>query len=222
MQEELFAEGQSIGSEVGALEQWCDERDIRWIVGVDEAGRGPLAGPVHAGAVALRTDALERSWVGRLDDSKELDEATRETLFDEIRTSAPAVAIASVPSNRIDRVNILEAAREGMLAAALEVCDRVEPAVDWLFVDGNTPLEFQGSQRTLVGGDGRSYAIAAASILAKVSRDRLMEEYDGRWPAYAFASNKGYPTPQHRRALEERGPCEIHRRSFSGVDSLAK
>lgn len=222
MQEELFGEDRSIGEEVGALERWCAERDIRWIVGVDEAGRGPLAGPVHAGAVALRTDALDQPWIGRLDDSKELEESTREALFDEIRESAPASAIASVPPDRIDRVNILEAAREGMLAAALDVCDRLEETVDSLFVDGNTPLEFQGSQRTLVRGDGRSYAIAAASILAKVSRDRLMEEYDRRWPEYEFASNKGYPTPQHRRALEERGPCEIHRRSFSGVDAPAE
>lgn len=217
MQGELFGEGGSIGDRMGDLERWCADRDIEWIAGVDEAGRGPLAGPVHAGAVALRTDALEQSWIDLLDDSKKLEEAEREEAFDEIRAAAPAAAIASASSERIDEINILQAAREAMREAALEVCDRLEATVDCLFVDGDTPLELQRTQRTLVRGDGRSYAIAAASILAKVSRDRLMVEYGREWPAYGFESNKGYPTQGHRRTLGEQGPCEIHRRSFSGV-----
>jgi len=219
MQEQLFEEAGGIDEDPGALERWCADRGVDWIVGVDEAGRGPLAGPVHAGAVGLSTEALGGPWLELLDDSKKLEESARKEAFEEIRRCAPATAVAAASSERIDEVNILEAAREAMREAALEACGQLDEPVDCLFVDGDTPLDVTRRQRTLVRGDARSYAIASASILAKVSRDRRMVEYGREWPAYGFDTNKGYPTEKHRRALAERGPCAIHRRSFSGVES---
>lgn len=218
-QGELFGDTGGIGERIGAVERWCRRRGIDWIIGVDEAGRGPLAGPVHAGAVGLRTDRLDAEWIDLLDDSKELEPAARERAFEHVRTEAPAAAIATASSDAIDRANILEAARDAMRRAARDVRASLESEVDCLFVDGDQPIDASGAQQTVVGGDGRSFAIAAASILAKVSRDRRMVEYGDEWPAYGFASNKGYPTPDHRRALERVGPSPIHRYSFSGVDT---
>lgn len=213
----LFGGDVGIGDAIGALERWCARGQIEWIVGVDEAGRGPLAGPVHAAAVGFHTVDLDHDWVRRLDDSKKLTEEEREELFEEIRENVACFEIASVSPREIDELNILNAARRAMAEAGCAVADRLDAESTPLFVDGNVALEIDRRQRTLVRGDGRSYAIAAASILAKVSRDRVMETYHERWPVYAFDSNKGYPTRAHREALEQHGPCEIHRRSFSGV-----
>lgn len=218
MQGTLFGDTPEIGDEIGALEQWCRDREVDLLVGVDEAGRGPLAGPVHAAAVALDAGRLEGDWIARLDDSKKLTQTEREEAFDAIRASAPAWAIADRSPSVIDEINILEATREAMMEAVEAVVETLAEAPGGLFVDGDVQLPTRLRQRALVEGDGRSYAIAAASILAKVSRDRVMVEMGAEWPGYNLASNKGYPTPDHREALEERGPSPIHRRSFSGVD----
>ncbi|MFB6374167.1 MAG: ribonuclease HII, partial [Bradymonadaceae bacterium] len=142
----------------------------------------------------------------------------RETAFDAVRASAPAWAIADRSPSVIDEINILEATREAMMEAVEAVVDALDDAPSGLFIDGDVQLPIRHRQQALVEGDGRSYAIAAASILAKVARDRVMSEYGAEWPGYNFASNKGYPTPDHRAALTERGPCPIHRTSFSGVE----
>ena len=217
MQESLFDDSQSIGEELGDLESWCEGQGLQWIVGIDEAGRGPLAGPVYAAAVAVDVTQLEASWIDRLDDSKKLTEEAREAAFDEILGSAPAFGVAERSPQVIDEVNVLQATRQAMAEASEAACEKLTEAPDFLVVDGNVTIETARRQRTLVRGDARSYAVAAASILAKVSRDRVMVEYDEQWPVYNFASNKGYPTKEHRRALRESGPCPIHRRSFGGV-----
>ncbi len=218
MQESLFDNTPGIGDEIGALERWCRRQQLEVIIGIDEAGRGPLAGPVHASAVAIDVHRLEAGWIELLDDSKKLSAEQREVAFDEIRESAPAWSVTDRSPSTIDDINILEATREAMLEAAVQVCAALERSPDGLFVDGDVELATERRQRALVRGDARSYAIAAASILAKVSRDRVMNEYGEKWPGFNLASNKGYPTPDHREALEEQGPSPIHRTSFGGVD----
>ncbi len=218
MQEALFDEIPGIGEEIGAVERWCRRRDLEVIVGVDEAGRGPLAGPVHAAAVAVDLTRLDGGWLELLDDSKQLSADQRERAFDEIHEAAPAWAIAARSPTVIDEINILEATREAMLEAVDEVVAALQSPPACLFVDGDMQLPTDRRQRALVQGDARSWAIAAASILAKVSRDRVMVEYGSKWSAYEFASNKGYPTPAHREALRAHGPSPIHRRSFGGVE----
>lgn len=218
-QESLIREHTGIGHEIGALESWCRETGLRWIVGVDEAGRGPLAGPVHTAAVAVDLEeAAETSWYDRVDDSKSLDEASRVELFEHLRDVVAHRAVESADASEIDEFNIREATRRAMERAVERATDSFGD-VDAIFVDGDMELAIAGRQRAIVEGDGRSRVIAAASILAKVSRDRHMREAADRWPVYGFDSNVGYPTPDHRRALDEHGPCPIHRRSFSGVES---
>lgn len=209
---------EEIGREMGDLEAWCDANGLRWIVGVDEAGRGPLAGPVYTAAVALDCRELSADWIGPLDDSKKLEEAVRERCYEEIRGQAAAWAIESCGPEVIDEINILQATRRAMARSVERVCEALEEPVGCVFVDGNVAIDVSARHRTLVKGDARSYAVAAASILAKVARDRVMAEAHEEWPVYNFASNKGYPTQDHRRALQEHGPCPIHRRSFSGVE----
>jgi ribonuclease HII len=214
---------EGIGREPGDLERWCRQRDVRWLIGVDEAGRGPLAGPVHAAAVALDCDALFAAevpeWLASLDDSKRMEAHQREAAFPKVQDLAPAWSIQAASHDQIDAMNILEATRHAMAQAVEEVAGSIDGSVGWVFVDGNVGIDVSYPQRALVEGDGRSWAIGAASILAKVSRDRVMVEAHERWPAYDFSSNKGYPTAAHRRALESKGPCPIHRRSFNGVPS---
>jgi ribonuclease HII len=214
---------EGIGRDPGDLERWCRRRDVRWLIGVDEAGRGPLAGPVHAAAVALDCQALFAAdvpeWLARLDDSKRLEDHEREAAFQKVKELAPAWSIQTASHDQIDELNILEATRHAMAQAVEQVAAAIDGPVGWVFVDGNVGIDVSYPQRALVKGDGRSWAIGAASILAKVSRDRVMVEAHERWPAYDFSSNKGYPTAAHRRALESEGPCPIHRRSFNGVPS---
>lgn len=179
------------------------------IAGVDEAGRGPLAGPVVVAAVILDPS---RSIAG-LDDSKRLTERRREALFPLIRQCALAWAVVEVQADEIDRVNILQATLLGMsrAVARLSVCPGLA------LVDGNRLPELPCPARAIVGGDGLEAAISAASILAKVTRDRLMLEWHRRYPQYGFDRHKGYPTPEHLESLARHGPCEIHRRSFAPV-----
>ena len=179
-----------------------------YIAGLDEAGRGPLAGPVVAAAVILPKDIF----LPFLNDSKKVTEKRRDVLFDEIKQNAIAYGIGIASNTLIDEINILQATYEAMREAinALSTCP------DILLVDAIHIPGIDIRQVGIVKGDAKSVNIAAASIIAKVTRDRLMAEYDKIYPEYGFASNKGYGTAAHIAALKEYGPCEIHRKSFIG------
>jgi ribonuclease HII len=185
------------------------------VAGVDETGRGPLAGPVVAAAVVLPLawvkSGLPPALEG-LNDSKQLTPAQREA-FHAVLTDHAGVrfAIARAESQRVDRINILEATHQAMRAALAAL----SPAPVHALVDGRRVPSLGFPQTAIVKGDARSYSIAAASVLAKVTRDRLMDGYDRQWPQYGFAEHKGYGTPRHLAALERHGPCPIHRRSFA-------
>ncbi len=183
-------------------------REYDVVCGTDAAGRGPLAGPVVAAAVVLP----EGLTIPGLDDSKKLTEKKREALYDVILREAAAYGIAESSPEEIDRINILAASLLAMRRAVEQVRRTIEP--DIVLVDGNRPTEFGIPCRTVVKGDGISQSIAAASVLAKVTRDRLMTELDLRYPAYGFAGHKGYPTKEHKLAVYEFGPSPVHRRSF--------
>lgn len=202
---------------IGDVERALHDRGDRWVIGVDEAGRGPLAGPVSVGAVVLDLQKLE--WVGRLNDSKQLSEAARERLLPAVYENAVAHSLVLVQPAEIDELNILWASMEGMRRAVTAVLDQFPDAVgSEILVDGDRPIpRFTGRQRALVKGDSRSWAIAAASIIAKVERDHLMVKLGEEFPAYGFARHKGYPTKQHLRALEAHGACPHHRRTFAPV-----
>ena len=183
------------------------------VAGVDEAGRGPLAGPVVVAAVILPARGVPDG----LADSKVLDEARREALFPRILDCAVAHAVVVVGVEEIDRVNILQATLAGMRRAL----EALRPAAARALIDGNClPKGLPCPAEALVGGDAREPAISAASILAKVTRDRLLVEAESRWPGYGFARHKGYGTPEHLEALARLGPCPEHRRSFAPVRAL--
>lgn len=194
---------------MGGFESLARDRGFHFPAGVDEAGRGPLAGPVVAAAVVFPPGYLNPD----IRDSKLLSPAKREQLYPVIRRDAVACAVASVTHEEIDRINIL---RASLLAMGRAVAALQTPA-DFLLVDGNCPIPCDISQETVIGGDRRCLSIAAASILAKVSRDRLMREYDLLYPGYGFATHKGYPTAGHLAAIRRLGPSPIHRRTFRGV-----
>ena len=177
--------------------------------GVDEAGRGPLAGPVVAAAVILPDDCL----LDGLDDSKKLSRTKRESIFEEIKNISICYAIGIVEPQEIDKINILRAA---LLAMEISV-KKLTTKPDYLLIDGNQRTSLMLIQETIVKGDSKSCSIAAASILAKVTRDTIMEEYHSIYPEYNFRSHKGYPTKEHYAAIREHGPCPIHRRTFRGV-----
>lgn len=192
------------------LERAAWERGCKLVCGCDEAGAGPLAGPVYAAAVIL-PEGLSLPW---LNDSKRVSAKRREMLFDQIREKAVAWAVASVPPEEIDRIDILNARMKAMQDAV----SALDPAADYALIDGNRD---HGSQyavtvphETAVRGDSRSASIAAASILAKVSRDRFMMEMAEKYPAYRFDKHKGYGTKLHYELLDAHGPSPIHRKSF--------
>lgn len=177
-----------------------------WICGIDEVGRGPLCGPVVASAVILPKDCQ----ILYLNDSKKLSEKKREELYDVIMEQAIAVGVGMASPQRIDEINILQATYEAMRQAISSL--KVKPAV--LLNDAVTIPEVEIPQIPIIKGDAKSVSIAAASIIAKVTRDRMMVEYDRIYPGYDLASNKGYGTKVHMEALKTVGPCEIHRRTF--------
>lgn len=177
-----------------------------YICGIDEAGRGPLAGPVVAGAVILPKDCQ----ILFLNDSKKLSEKKRELLFDEIKEKAISFGVGVVGPGQIDKINILQATYEAMREAVSQLS--VTPEL--LLNDAVTIPGLDISQLAIVKGDAKSVSIAAASILAKVTRDRMMVEYDAIFPEYGFAKHKGYGTAAHIQALKEYGPCPIHRSTF--------
>ena len=176
------------------------------VCGIDEVGRGPLAGPVVAGAVILPTDCE----ILYLNDSKKLSEKKRELLYDEIMEKAVATGIGVISPARIDEINILQATYEAMRMAISNL--KVQPSV--LLNDAVTIPLVEIPQVPIFKGDAKSVSIAAASIIAKVTRDRMMAEYEEIYPGYSFASNKGYGSAQHIAALKELGPTPIHRRTF--------
>ena len=182
--------------------------DLGWICGIDEVGRGPLAGPVVAGAVILPRD----SKILYLNDSKHLTAKKRDALYDVIMREAVAVGIGYASPARIDEINILQATYEAMREAISKLS--VKP--DVLLNDAVKIPQVDIRQVPIIKGDAKSVSIAAASIVAKVTRDRLMEEYDKVLPGYGFASNKGYGSAEHIAALKEIGPSPIHRQSFIG------
>jgi ribonuclease HII len=178
--------------------------------GIDEAGRGPLAGPLVVAAVVL--DPARR--INGIADSKQLTEAEREKLYVRITERAIAFSVIVIEVDEIDRVNIFQATMHGMRRALLAL----QPCPQIALVDGNRlPPDLPCPARAIIGGDDSEPAIGAASILAKVTRDRLMCELDAHHPGYGFARHKGYSTPEHFEALRRHGPCALHRRSFAPV-----
>ena len=203
--EKLLRERERL-EQMRVYERDCAEKGFRLICGIDEAGRGPLAGPVVAGAVILPQDCE----ILGLNDSKKLSEARRNELFDEIRDKALAFGVGIVGQARIDEINILQADYEAMCEAVGAL--RIMPQI--LLNDAVTIPQVRLPQIPVVHGDAKSVSIAAASIIAKVTRDRMMLEYDALFPEYGFADHKGYGTAAHYEALLKYGPCPIHRKSF--------
>jgi ribonuclease HII len=185
-------------------------RGLRFVAGIDEAGRGPLAGPVVAAAVILPLGFAHDT----LNDSKQLTPRQREEIYVELTAHTEVRwAHAIVDVEEIDRINILRATHEAMRRAVA----LLTPAAEHVLIDGLPVRGFPLPQTALVGGDGLSFSIAAASVIAKVTRDRLMMAMDALHPGYDFAQHKGYGTPQHLAALKKNGPCPIHRRTFLPV-----
>ena len=197
-------------------------RGLTRLAGVDEAGRGPLAGPVVAAAVVVPAEWAETGLpepLQRLNDSKQLTEKIREELFVAIHAETEIhFGIGLIEATVIDEINILQATHRAMNAALAQL----SPPAAHALVDGLPVPTLATPQTAIVKGDQKCFSIAAASILAKVTRDRLMREYDARWPEYAFAKHKGYGTAAHQAALEQHGPCPIHRRSFAPVRAVVR
>lgn len=191
------------------FEEQAKTRGYQLIAGIDEAGRGPLAGPVVAAAVIL-PDQFE---LPGLTDSKALTEKRRETLYPLIRQQALACGIGVASPREIDDINILQAT----LLAMQRAVARLAYTPDYLLIDGITPLPLPIPQQTLKKGDSRSLSVAAASVVAKVVRDRIMVSYDKIFPAFGFAKHKGYGTKQHLQVIADQGPCVQHRKTFGGV-----
>ena len=186
-------------------ELWTE--GVSRVAGVDEVGVGPLAGPVVAAAVVFEPGCRIRG----IDDSKKLSAARREALADEIRQRAASWSVVRVEPEEIDRINVLQASLSAMRRAVLQL----DPPPQRVLVDGRAIPALSIPQETWIKGDARCFAIAAASILAKTSRDAMMIDYDDEYPGYGFASHKGYPTVAHRTAIRRLGPSPIHRRSFT-------
>ena len=190
-------------------------RGLTRVAGVDEAGRGPLAGPVVAAAAVLPAQWVEAGLPRELEglnDSKQLTPLQREVFFTFLTgCSEVELAVAQIDAGQIDEINILCATHQAMNAALA----KLNPPPQHALVDGRPVKTLRVPQTALIQGDARSYSIAAASVLAKVTRDRLMREFDRQWPAYGFAGHKGYGTARHLAALAAHGPCPIHRKSFA-------
>ncbi|ORU00727.1 Ribonuclease HII [Anaerovibrio sp. JC8] len=202
---------------VKAMYRYEDEarnEGLKVIAGVDEAGRGPLAGPVSVAAVILPEDLI----IPKINDSKKLSEKVRDELYDEIMAKALCVKQVFVDERTIDRVNILQATINGMYEAIFGL----EPQPDKVLLDAVKLDNLPMASLSLIKGDAKSASIAAASIIAKVSRDRLMDEYDRQYPEYGFAGHKGYGTGSHIEAIRKYGPCPIHRLSFEPIKSMVE
>lgn len=197
---------------MAALENKLRERGLLHIAGVDEAGRGPLAGPVVAAAVILPPKTL----IAGLNDSKKLKESVRDSLFDEIKRVAISVGVGQATPEEIDSLNIRNATHLAMRRAL----NQLTPAPNRALIDGNAVPESNFEEMAIIGGDRKSLSIAAASIIAKVTRDRQMQNYAKEYPQYGFAGHKGYGSAEHLKALQEYGPSPIHRLTFGGVPAI--
>jgi len=189
-----------------ALEDALYAQGFTQVCGVDEAGRGPLCGPVVAAACILPVGLV----IPGLNDSKKLSEKKRDLLFEQIKENAISYSIASASVEEIDRLNILEAT----LLAMRRAIDGLDVKADFALIDGNVSRDFQIDAKAVIAGDATSPSIAAASILAKVTRDRMCAELDAQYPQYGIAKHKGYGTKAHMQALREYGPSPIHRKQF--------
>jgi ribonuclease HII len=192
-----------------SLERCLRQKGYQWIAGLDEVGRGPLAGPVVAACVILQDNCDNSCFV----DSKTINAENRSRLYRELKLNGAQISVGIVSETDIDRLNILQASLLAMKKAILAM--PVQP--DFLLVDGNQPIPMTIPQQTLVKGESKSASIAAASIVAKVVRDDMMDQYHLQYPEYNFQQNRGYPTPEHRQAIKTYGPCAIHRQSFKCV-----
>lgn len=190
-------------------ERALQKKGYRYIAGVDEVGRGPLAGPVVCAAVIMPLD--DESIIVGVDDSKKLSAKKREQLAEEIKKRAIAYTVVEVSEKTIDEINILEATKLGMKRAL----ETLSIAPETVLTDGNMTLDIPFEQASVIHGDALSYSIGAASIVAKVHRDKLMDEYAEIYPQYEFLSNKGYGTAAHIKAIKEYGLCPIHRMTFT-------
>jgi ribonuclease HII len=188
------------------IERSCFDRGLTLVCGCDEAGAGPLAGAVYAAAVILPAGLV----IEGLNDSKQVSPKKRDALFEVIRAEAVAWAVALADEREIDALNILNA----RLLAMDRAIRMLSPVPEYALIDGNRSRGISVTNEAVVGGDARSASIAAASILAKVSRDRYMEEMGALYPQYEFERHKGYPTKRHYELLRQYGPCPIHRRTF--------
>ncbi len=191
------------------FEKMYQRRGYQRIAGVDEVGRGPLAGPVIAAAVILPKDGIKE----RLFDSKKISAKKREHLYGAILSEAQGVGIGMIGQEEIDRINILQATLKAMALAI----QNLPILPDFILIDGSQGITLPVPQKTIRKGDQLCNSVAAASIVAKVTRDRMMLEYHQQYPQYNFAKHKGYGTEDHRRAIERFGICELHRKTFRGV-----
>lgn len=197
------------------VEQMLAKKEYEAVCGVDEVGRGPLAGPVVAAAVII-PPGIELEGVT---DSKKLSSVRREEWFEKIVELGLPCAVGIINNEGIDKMNILKASLMAMRKAVMDL----KQAPDFILVDGEYPIpKIEQPQFAIVGGDQRCRCIGAASIVAKVTRDRIMDRYQALYPSFSFSQHKGYPTPAHLEELREHGPCEIHRKSFKPVADLLK
>ncbi len=203
----LFGPEENAGLRI--FEERAFRQGYKYIAGIDEAGRGALAGPVVAAAVIF-PKGIE---IAGVDDSKKLTHSKRETLFSLITEKALAIGVGYGNNGVIDEINILQATLLSMKKAVQALS--VQP--DYILVDGNCPIPVKIPQKNIIRGDSSSISVAAASIIAKVTRDRLMVKYDGMYPGYGFAGHKGYGSASHLAAITELSPCAIHRKTFRGV-----
>lgn len=193
--------------ELKKIELEYHKNGIKYIAGIDEAGRGPLAGPVVIGCVIMPEDSM----IEGINDSKKVSEKKREKLYEEITKEAISYGVAIIDQNEIDRINILNATKHGLTTSIKEL--KVKP--DIILVDALTKIDTCGiPYNSIIKGDAKSYSIAAASIIAKVTRDRIMRQWDEVYPQYGFAKHKGYGTAAHIAAIKENGICPLHRLSF--------
>ena len=201
-------------SDLWAFEKKARDMGRQFVAGIDEAGRGPLAGPVVSAAVILP----ESADLPGIDDSKRLTPAKRSRLYDRLYTIARAIGIGVVDTSEIDRVNILQATLRSMAMAVANL----QPRPDHLLIDGIFTIASGLPQQAIKKGDSLSISIAAASIVAKITRDRIMTQVDTLFPEFGFCRHKGYPTQTHREAIMRHGCCPIHRRTFKGVREYLK
>ena len=188
-------------------EEIYNKEDVKYICGIDEAGRGPLAGPVVVASVIMPKDSM----IEGVNDSKKVSEKKREKLYEEITNTAIAWGVGIIDQREIDEINILNATKKGLTNSLKEL--EIKP--DLILVDALTNIDTLGiPYRSIIKGDAKSYSIAAASIIAKVTRDRIMRQWDELYPEYCFEKHKGYGTKMHIDAIKEYGPCPLHRKNF--------